>query len=56
MDSLLRKSTNSLSISEIEAKLTASIIIFKYIDDKDIFQKVSDMFLDLVFFDWLFYL
>lgn len=39
MDSLLRKSVKNLSISEAEAKLSASIIIFKYIDDKDLFQK-----------------
>ncbi|XP_018651235.1 putative cullin-2 (cul-2) [Schistosoma mansoni] len=39
MDSLLRKSVKTMTISEIETKLTASIAIFKYIDDKDLFQK-----------------
>lgn len=49
-DSLLRKPgsssiqsgsaiSKSLSESEIDEKLTLSIIVFKYIDDKDIFQK-----------------
>ncbi|CAH8529414.1 unnamed protein product [Heterobilharzia americana] len=39
MDSLLRKSVKTMSSSEVENKLTASIAIFKYIDDKDLFQK-----------------
>ncbi|CAL8069648.1 unnamed protein product [Calicophoron daubneyi] len=39
MDSLLRRSGKYPSESEVEAKLTASISIFKYIDDKDAFQK-----------------
>nr|CAH8846410.1 unnamed protein product [Trichobilharzia regenti] len=39
MDSLLRKSIKTMSSSDIENKLTASIAIFKYIDDKDLFQK-----------------
>ncbi|RTG91239.1 cullin 2 [Schistosoma bovis] len=39
MDSLLRKSVKTMTVSEIETKLTASIAIFKYIDDKDLFQK-----------------
>lgn len=48
-DSLLRKPSSSsaqsgnaiknLSESEIDEKLSLSIIVFKYIDDKDIFQK-----------------
>lgn len=48
-DSLLRKpgsgssqsgaSNKALSESEIDEKLALSIIVFKYIDDKDIFQK-----------------
>lgn len=44
MDSLLRKSVKTMTVSEIETKLTASIAIFKYIDDKDLFQKVSSLF------------
>ncbi|KAA3678740.1 cullin 2 [Paragonimus westermani] len=39
MDSLLRMSTKSRSETDLESKLTASITIFKYIDDKDVFQK-----------------
>ncbi|XP_077299793.1 cullin 2 [Arctopsyche grandis] len=38
-DSLLRKSSRGVTESEAEEKLASSIIIFKYIDDKDIFQK-----------------
>ncbi|KAK4877974.1 hypothetical protein RN001_010480 [Aquatica leii] len=38
-DTLLKKSTKGISESEVDEKLSQSIIIFKYIDDKDIFQK-----------------
>ncbi|KAG9508628.1 Cullin-2, partial [Fragariocoptes setiger] len=44
-DGLLRKNSGNnangktLSDAEIEEKLTQSIIVFKYIDDKDVFQK-----------------
>eukprot|EP00794_Sanderia_malayensis_P003681 gene3681-4198_t len=38
-DSLLKKSTKHLTEMEIDDKLTNVIVIFKYIDDKDIFQK-----------------
>jgi len=38
-DSLLKKSTKHLSELEIDARLNNVIIIFKYIDDKDVFQK-----------------
>ncbi|UYV76581.1 CUL2 [Cordylochernes scorpioides] len=38
-DSLLKKSAKGISESEVEDKLSNSITIFKYIDDKDIFQK-----------------
>ncbi|BES92469.1 unnamed protein product [Nesidiocoris tenuis] len=38
-DSLLKKSSKGLSESEIDDKLSNSITIFKYIDDKDVFQK-----------------
>lgn len=38
-DSLLKKSTKCNSELEIEEKLTQAINIFKYINDKDIFQK-----------------
>lgn len=39
-DSLLKKSANKgLNESEIDDKLTMSIVVFRYIDDKDVFQK-----------------
>lgn len=38
-DTLLKKSSKGVSETEVEEKLSESIIIFKYIDDKDIFQK-----------------
>nr|XP_018904304.1 PREDICTED: cullin-2 [Bemisia tabaci] len=38
-DLLLKKSSKGMSDSEIDDRLSQSIIIFKYIDDKDVFQK-----------------
>ena len=38
-DALLKKSVRGLSESEIDDKLGQSITVFKYIDDKDVFQK-----------------
>lgn len=38
-DSLLRKSSKGLSDSEIDDKLARSVTVFKYVDDKDVFQK-----------------
>ncbi|XP_034937978.1 cullin-2 [Chelonus insularis] len=38
-DSLLKKSTKGISESEIDKKLAKSITVFKYVDDKDVFQK-----------------
>lgn len=38
-DILLKKSTKGLTESEIDDKLTNCITIFKYVEDKDIFQK-----------------
>ncbi|XP_050305798.1 cullin-2 [Anthonomus grandis grandis] len=38
-DTLLKKSSKGISETEVEKKLSESIIIFKYIDDKDVFQK-----------------
>lgn len=37
---LLRKSGKGLSDNELDTKLSQAIIIFRYIEDKDIFQKV----------------
>lgn len=39
-DKLLKKSYKGLSETEIEHKLLQSITIFKYINDKDIFQNI----------------
>lgn len=38
-DSLLKKSTKGGSDTEIDEKLAQCITVFKYIDDKDVFQK-----------------
>lgn len=38
-DTLLKKSAKGISESEVEDRLTQSITVFKYIDDKDVFQK-----------------
>lgn len=39
-DMLLRKSSKEFTENEIEDKLCSCITIFKYLDDKDYFQKV----------------
>lgn len=38
-DWLLKKSSKGVTEAEVEEKLSQSITIFKYIDDKDVFQK-----------------
>ncbi|KAA0202702.1 hypothetical protein HAZT_HAZT001419, partial [Hyalella azteca] len=38
-DTLLKKSTKGLSEGEVDDKLTHCITIFKYVEDKDVFQK-----------------
>ncbi|XP_060534428.1 cullin-2 [Cylas formicarius] len=38
-DTLLKKSSKGITEAEVDEKLTESITIFKYIDDKDVFQK-----------------
>ncbi|CAD6190298.1 unnamed protein product [Caenorhabditis auriculariae] len=38
-DSLLKKTAKGLTEADLETKLSNSIIIFRYIEDKDIFQK-----------------
>ncbi|TGZ77072.1 Cullin-domain-containing protein [Ascodesmis nigricans] len=38
-DSLLRKSAKSAEEAELEGKLTAIMTVFKYVEDKDVFQK-----------------
>lgn len=39
-DKLLRKSCKGMSEAEIDEKLFQSITIFKYIDEKDVFQNI----------------
>lgn len=39
-DSLLRKSSKGVTESDVEEKLSASITVFKYLSDKDIYQGV----------------
>ena len=43
-DTLLKKSQKGISESEIDDKLNNSITVFKYLDDKDVFQKVCVYF------------
>ncbi|KFM57787.1 Cullin-2, partial [Stegodyphus mimosarum] len=38
-DSLLKKNAKTCTENEVEDKLSQSITVFKYIDDKDVFQK-----------------
>ena len=38
-DMLLKKSAKGMSETEVDDKLANSITIFKYLDDKDIFQR-----------------
>lgn len=37
---MLKKSTKGVGDVELDEKLSGSIIIFKYLDDKDVFQRV----------------
>ena len=38
-DNLLKKSAKGMSETEVDARLASSITIFKYLDDKDVYQK-----------------
>lgn len=38
-DKLLKKSQKGMSEGEIDDRLNSSITVFKYLDDKDVFQK-----------------
>ncbi|CAI5445069.1 unnamed protein product [Caenorhabditis angaria] len=38
-DGLLKKTSKGISDTDLETKLTSAIVIFRYIEDKDIFQK-----------------
>jgi hypothetical protein len=39
-DALLRKGKNKTEVGDLDAKLRSIITVFKYLDDKDVFQKV----------------
>lgn len=41
-DNLLKKSSKGVSESEMDDKLTNCITVFKYLDDKDVFQRVGN--------------
>ncbi len=41
MDGLLRRTTKQFTEAELERKIGASIDLFKYIEEKDIFRQVS---------------
>ena len=41
----MRKTSRSLSEAELEEKLGEIVVIFSYIEDKDVFQRVSNGFL-----------
>ena len=43
-DALLKKSAKGMSESEIDDNLGQSITVFKYLDDKDIYQRVSQIY------------
>ena len=42
-DNLLKKSAKGMSETEVDDRLNNSITIFKYLDDKDIFNRVSSI-------------
>ena len=39
-DNLLRKTTKGMTENEIDDQLAQSIVVFRYLDDKDYYQKV----------------
>lgn len=41
IDSILRKSNKGMNESEMETKLNMALVIFRYIEDKDVFEKAS---------------
>lgn len=49
-DSLLRKGKTKTEVGDLDAKLRSIITIFKYLDDKDVFQKVAKEVFFFVFF------
>lgn len=41
MDELLRRADQRYTDEELEEKISASIVLFKYIEEKDLFKQVS---------------
>jgi len=42
-DALLRKTSRCLSEAELEEKFSEVIAVFSYLEDKDIFQRVTNL-------------
>lgn len=40
IDSILRRSNKGMGEHEMESKLNMALVIFRYIEDKDVFEKV----------------
>jgi len=49
-DDLLKKTAKGLSEMEMDEKLNQIMTLFQYLDDKDIFQKVSAMNIEYYLF------
>jgi hypothetical protein len=45
-DTLLKKTSKVVSESDLDEKLQQCITVFKYLDDKDIFQRVCTAVID----------
>lgn len=41
MDDLLRRTDKRYSDADLEDKISASIVLFKYIEEKDVFKQVE---------------
>lgn len=50
IDSLLRKTAKGLNETDADISLSKAITIFRYIDDKDLFQKVFILIFLTIFF------
>ena len=46
-DLLLKKSSKVVSESELDDRLARCITVFKYLDDKDVFQRVGVSYIDI---------
>ena len=45
-DNLLKKSSKGSSETELDDKLASCITVFKYLDDKDVYQRVGMQYLN----------